>query len=256
MELIILGSGTYLPELKRHCSGYLVKVGKQNLVFDFGRGTLDSLIKLGVEYYDIDGIFISHTHPDHFSNLIPFLHIALVEPKEARFRKKDITIHGPKGIKKTVNSILKTFKLEKYKPKYEVKIKELTGGSLIKGKNWSVKSYLVEHSKNIMCLAYRIESGKKVLAYSGDTQDCPGLRKACKDADVAVIEASWPKERGSQSHMNGEWTGKVAQESGVKKLILTHISPYYLKNFDVKSDVRKFYKGPISIARDLMKVRI
>jgi ribonuclease BN (tRNA processing enzyme) len=256
MELIILGSGTYFPELKRHCSGYLLKIGKQNLVFDFGRGTLDNLIKLGVEYYHIDRIFISHTHPDHFSDLIPFLHIALVEPSESRLRKKDVIIYGPKGIKKTIHYILRAFNLGEYKPKYKVKIKELTDGSLVKDKNWNVKSYLVEHSKNIMCLAYRIKSGKKTLAYSGDTRDCHGLRKACRDADLAVIEASWPKKRASKNHMNGETTGKVARESGVKKLILTHITPYYLKNFDVKSDVGKFYKGPILIARDLMKIRI
>ena len=256
MELIILGSGTYLPELQRHCSGYLLKIGKQNLVFDFGRGTLDNLMKLGIEYYHIDEIFVSHTHPDHCSDLIPFLHIALVEPQEARLRKKDITIHGPKGIKKTVNYILKAFNLGKYKPKYKVKIKELRGGSLVRGKGWKVKSYLVKHSESIMCLAYRIQSGNKTIAYSGDTRDCSGLRKACKDTDLAIIEASWPKERASQSHMNGEQTGKVAKESGVKKLVLTHITPYYLKKFEVKNDAKKFYKGPVLIAKDLMEVRI
>jgi len=77
MEITVLGSGTYQPELKRHCSGYLIKISRQNLVFDFGRGTLDQLLKLGINYFDIDSIFISHTHADHCSELSSFLHITL-----------------------------------------------------------------------------------------------------------------------------------------------------------------------------------
>jgi ribonuclease BN (tRNA processing enzyme) len=257
MELIILGSGTYIPELKRHCSSYLVKVNKQNLVFDFGRGALDQLMKLGVQYYDIDAIFITHLHPDHCSELMSFLQIALIEPKELAFRKKEMTIYGPAGIKKVIKNIAKEFDFnELNKPKHKVNIKELRNNNPAKGRGWTVTSFIVKHSLNINCLAYRLESGKKTLAFSGDTKDCLGLRRACKNADLAVIEASLPKSRPVKGHMNGELTGKVAKEQGVKKLVLTHISPYYLNNFDVKKDARKFYKGPVLIAKDLMRVKI
>ena len=67
-----------------------VRAGKQNLVFDFGRGALGQLLKLGIKYYEIDAIFISHTHADHCSELSSFLHIALAEPPIGKFRKKDI----------------------------------------------------------------------------------------------------------------------------------------------------------------------
>jgi ribonuclease BN (tRNA processing enzyme) len=256
MELIILGSGTYIPELKRHCSSYLLKVAKQNLVFDFGRGALEQLLKVGIKYYQIDKIFISHTHPDHCSELIPFLHIALVEPKSMRLRKKDLIIYGPKGIKKTINYILKAFNLAKYKQKYKVIVKELVDKSLIKGKGWKVRSYIVKHSPDINCLSYRIKSNNKLFAYSGDTSDCLGLRKTCKNADLAIIEASWPKKMKPKGHMTGEGAGKVAQEFKVKKLLLTHIAPSYLEKFNVKKDAKKFYKGPVIIAKDLLKVKI
>jgi len=47
MKLTILGSGTYFPELNRHFSSYLIQTNGLNLVFDFGRGALDGLIKQG-----------------------------------------------------------------------------------------------------------------------------------------------------------------------------------------------------------------
>ena len=254
MEITVLGSGSYEPELKRHCSGYLIKIDRQNLVFDFGRGTLDQLSKLGINYFDIDSIFISHTHADHCSELSSFLHISLVRPRTARFKEKHLTIYGPEGLKKTLNHIVEAFNLTKYWPSRNIKIKKLANHTVVKGKSWTLQSYTVKHSPALNCLAFRLKSKNKILAYSGDTEDCSGLRKACKDADLAIVETSNPK--GSWGHMNGEIVGRLAQDSKIKKLILTHVSPYYVKKFNVKKEVKKFYGGPVFIAKDLLKVRI
>lgn len=254
MEIIILGSGTYEPEAERHCSGYLVKAGGQNIVLDFGRGVLDQLIKSGVGYYDIDHIFITHTHADHCSELGSFLHIALHEPEVARRRKREATIYGPKGIKEAMNHMFRAFSLDPERPRYKVHIRELGKGEAVKGRGWAVTGYPSSHG--IPGLCYRVESGGRVLAYSGDTRDCQGLREACRDADLAVIEASWPSEVQSEDHMTGEEAGKLAQESGVKKLVLTHVAPCYLEKSSPAGDAGKFYKGRILLAKDLMRIKI
>lgn len=267
MELTILGSGTYQPQLNRHPSSYLVKVNKQNLIFDFGRGIMDQLLKLNLTYADIDVIFITHTHADHCEELGSFLHIAVAEPATKEYSKKilavnnkcrtkDLTIYGPRGIKKTVQYLLKAFNIAHHKPEHKIEIKELKDGDLVKSKGWTVKSYRVVHTLNMNCFAYRIMSKNKVLAYSGDTGDCKGLRQACKNSDLAIIETSWPKEFKPWGHMSGDKVGQVAQETKVKKLVLTHIAPYSLKNFNLKKEVKKFYKGPVVIAKDLMKIKI
>lgn len=252
MELTILGSGTYQPELKRHCSSYLLKIEKQILVFDFGRGTLDGLLKEKIHYYDIDCVFISHTHPDHFSELASLLHISLAEPETGKFRKKDLVIYGPAGFKKAVNYLL-TSDLLGFKPKHKVEIKEIGENDEIVNEDWLIKSYPVRHSLTKKCLAFRIESAGKILAYSGDTEPCLGLINACKNADLAIIEASWPLEMKPQGHMSAESAAKSANEAKVKKLVLSHISPSYLKNFDLRNEAKKFYSKPVIIAKDGMR---
>lgn len=256
MELVILGPGTYQPEVDRHASGYLLKTGGQNIVFDFGRGALDNLMKSGVNYYDIDTIFITHIHADHCEELAPLLHVSLAEPIKGQLRKGDLTIYGPKGIKKTIEHLLFAFNLADKKPRYKILVKELGDGEVVKGGSWSVRGYAVKHDTTINCLAYRLEAERRVFAYSGDNTDCKGLRAACDHADIAVIEASWPKEIVQNTHMTGEDAGKVANESRVRKLVLTHIAPYYLENFDVIGDALKFYGGPVLIAKDLMSVKV
>ncbi len=257
MKLTILGSGSYQPEYQRHSSSHLIQIGKQNLVFDFGRGVMDQLQKSGVEYYQIDKIFISHTHSDHCSELAPFLHIALAEPKVGKFRRKDITIYGPMGFKKTYNHILMAFDLEKFRPKYKILVKELKPGDIVREKTWTVKAFEGKHSSRLKCYCYRITSKNKSLAYSGDSEDCPDLRRACQKANLALLEASWPhhfiKEGG---HMSAEVASRVAQESKVKKLVLTHASPYYLRNYDLIKLAKRYYKGPVIIAKDLMEIKI
>lgn len=257
MELTVLGSGNYQPlKVDRHFPAYLVKIGKQNLVFDFSRGCLDQLLKLGVKYYDIDTIFISHAHADHCSELSSFLHIALAEPGIGKFRKKDITIYGPKGIQQTINHLLRAFHLFEHKPVYKVKVKELKDHSIVRGSNWTLQSHAVKHSPNMTCLAYCLKSKNKILTYSGDTEDCSGLRRAAKNADLLLIEAGCPQKFQDRYHMTDESVGQVAEASGVGKVVLTHVAPHYLDNFDMRKGVKKFYKGPVFIAKDLMKFKI
>jgi len=256
MEVIILGSGTYQPELGRHSSSYLVKIGSNNIVIDFGRGVLDQLIKIGVNYYDIDAIFISHTHADHCSELSSFLHIALAEPTVGKFRKKDLIIYGPKGLKKTIIYLLKAFDLEKHKPTFKIIVKELNENKIVKINQSKIKSYKAKHDSILNCLCYRIIYKDKVFAYFGDTEDCEGLRKACDKADLAIIEASWPTKFKPKDHLTGKKAAIIAKEANVKKIVLTHIAPYYIDNYDIVNEAKKYFYGPVIIAKDLKRIKL
>lgn len=256
MELVVLGSGTYEPEVDRHCSSYLVKVKDQNLVFDFGRGALDQLMKCGVHYYDIDTIFISHIHADHCSELASFLHIALAEVEKVAKRKSEVTIYGPEGFGKTIEHMLNAFRLSKHVPKYKVIVKELSGGTEVRGNGWVVKCFRAEHKETMESLIFRLESDEKSLVYTGDTKDCDGLREALRLADLAVMEASWPNDIETDSHLHGEEAGKIALVSNVRKLVLTHVAPYYMQKGGPQADARKYFKGKLFLAKDLMKISV
>lgn len=258
MKVTILGSGTYFPELKRHSSSYLIRTENQNLVFDFGRGALDQLLKVGVSYEEVDALFVSHTHADHCSELSSLLHISLAEPPRFKLRNKNLNIFGPPGIEETISYLLKAFHLQDLEPEYQVHVHTLRDGERKTGKGWKVQAFKTNHLPLLYSLSFRLEAQGKVFAYSGDTVDCPGVRKACQSADLAIIEASVPQElyTGESGHLTAKVTGQIAKECGVKKLVLTHVSPYYLKDFEVKKEAEKAYKGEVLIAKDLMKVTI
>jgi len=255
MKITVLGSGTYVPQLDKLNSSYLVQIGKENLVFDFGRGAINQLLKKGVEYYDIDRIFISHTHADHCSELSSLLFISLLGPHPQKYRTKDLIIYGPKGIKETINHLLEAFDITDKNSDYKVNIVEIDVEGVIEGNNWSVKSFEVFHSKNKTCLSYRIESEGKVLSYSGDSGDCEGLRACCKGANLAIVEASFQKNENDR-HLTGEKAGKLAKEVGVKKLVLTHTGISIEGEFDPLPDAKANFEGPIVVAEDLMEFEL
>lgn len=257
MKLTILGSGTYQPELERHSAAYLIQTNRQKICFDFGRGAVDQLLKIGVHVNQIDAVFISHWHGDHINDLIALLQVTISPPADHGLwpvRQKPLKIFGPKGTLTKIKTIVDV--MHENPELRNLEIKELAAGESIEIDNFKVLSFLAKHNLDIQAFCYRLESDNKVFAYSGDTVESDRLAKAISNADLAVIEAAWPDKVNPKTHLTGTRAGKFAAESNVKNLVLTHIAPYYLKNFDPKKDAEKYFKGEVILAKDLLKIDI
>ncbi len=262
MKITILGSGTFVPELNRHSSGYLIEVNKQKIVLDFGRGVIENLLKLKVSLFDLDRIFISHMHTDHAAGLASFMQLVLDTIGEKRLKER-YTIYGPKGIKKDISKILEAFHIDSHENIKRLEIAELSPNEVVQIGELKVSGFKVKHGtkhkKNLVnCFGYVLKNKNKKVCYSGDSGLCEELKKACKNSDLAIIEANepkewWPKEWWhAKGHLSGEEAGEIASQANVKKLIITHVANGYLP--DVEKEVRKNYKGNFSIAEDLMEI--
>ncbi|MEM5815350.1 MAG: ribonuclease Z [Candidatus Aenigmatarchaeota archaeon] len=73
---------------------------KETLLFDCGEGTQKQLMISKISFMDIDKIFITHWHADHFSGLIPLLQTMNLEK-----RKRELKIFGPEASKFVSNII-------------------------------------------------------------------------------------------------------------------------------------------------------
>ncbi|MDD2962956.1 MAG: ribonuclease Z [Bacteroidales bacterium] len=69
MKIIILGSGAAVPTVDRGLSSLAVQVGREVLLLDCGEGTQTQLRKFKVKWGQINHIFISHLHGDHYFGL-------------------------------------------------------------------------------------------------------------------------------------------------------------------------------------------
>lgn len=257
MKITILGSGTFLPDTSRHCSSYLFEVGENKLIFDFGRGAINSLIQKKIDLKEIRHVFISHLHADHFSEISSFLAWLIDEPSLLQVEHR-VIIYGPVGLKDAVGKLLDAFQISSKLPRRpagRIEIVEINSGETAAVCGLLIQGLEVDHSQgrdDFKALSFRITHDTKIVCYSGDTPLCEGIRAAVRDADLAIVEATLPKEKRVDTHMNGEDLGVLAKEENIKKLIVTHIDKSYLGR--VEEDIRKNYPGELLIAQDLMEI--
>ena len=250
MELIILGSGTCVPSLKRGSPSLVIRAGGKALLFDSGSGTIRRMLEAGITYHDIDYIFYTHIHPDHIADLVPFIFTS----KYAEMpRMKNLNIIGGKGFKKffkKLNGVYGNWLKPEF---YKISVREISGKA-VNFSGFRVTGKPLAHIKE--SVGYRIEAeNSKSIVFSGDTDYCKNVVELGRDADILILECSMPDKKKVDGHLTPSLCGRIADESNCKKLVLTHFYPSCDK-IDAVSVCKKYYRGKIIIAEDLMRLKI
>jgi ribonuclease BN (tRNA processing enzyme) len=251
MLLTILGSGTNVHP-SRAAAGYLVRTD-QMLLLDFGPRTLSNLIKTGVNRHRITHILFSHFHADHFSDFITFFFDAVIYAKYGGGHRPDLTVIGPKGSKRLMKTIMKTFPSFS-RPPFRVIFKEVGDRCFNLGET-RISPRTMTHVPDLHCVGYRIDYRGKALAYSGDSQYCDNLVQLCRNVDVAVLDCSFPANKPGPAHLHAGECGQVAKEAGIGRLVLSHFYPI-AERYNVKEQAGESFSGPIIVGRDRLTMKI
>ncbi len=251
IEVIIIGSGTGVPYIRRAGPAVCMKTGEQTLLIDSAAGTLRQLSVAGIPYDSIDTILYTHMHPDHTGEFVPFV-FATHYP--GYFRVSPVTIIACEGFGEFRAGLRHAFgKWAEPKPGTVV-FKEMPAGveSAMLLPPLTVRSTPAVHTPQ--SLSYRIETpdGKSVV-FSGDTDFCTALTDLAQDADLLVSECSAPEGLKIPGHLTPSEAGRIAQDAGVKRLLLTHLYPNCDKH-DLVTPCSKVYNGHIIVAEDLMRL--
>jgi len=95
IEITFLGTVSGVPSKDRNHPAIILEYygeGKDTILFDCGEGTQKQLMKSGISFMDVNKIFISHWHADHFAGLI-----GLIQTMNLEKRKKELRIYGPEA---------------------------------------------------------------------------------------------------------------------------------------------------------------
>ena len=252
--ITILGSGTCVPSLQRSSCSVLVEIGNQKLLFDVGPGTMRRLLEAGQSIFDISHIFLSHFHPDHSGELVPFLFATQYPDKNQR--KKTLTIIAGKGFASFYGRLQNVYG-DWIKPAPEiVDIIEFSNRSRDARRfaDFAVESCPVEHREE--SIAFRVTDHRgKSMVYSGDTDVSDSLVALAKNADLFICESAFPDELKTKGHLTPCLAGEMATRSAVRELILTHFYPV-CDTVDIKKQCRRTYAGPLRLARDLLTITL
>ena len=154
MELIFLGTGAGLPSKERNVSSValsLLQELNEVWLFHCGEATQHQILHTTIKPRKINKIFITHLHGDHIFGLPGFLGSRSFQDGEA------LTIYGPKGIKKFVETSLEVSATHLTYPLY---IEEITEGIIHEGNDFTVTAARLEHG--VTSYGYRIEEKDKL----------------------------------------------------------------------------------------------
>jgi len=100
LDLCLLGTGGMMPLPYRRLTALMTRFNGSSLLIDCGEGTQVGIREKGWSFHDIDVICITHFHADHISGL-PGLLLSMGNAE----RSEPVTMIGPKGLERTVNSL-------------------------------------------------------------------------------------------------------------------------------------------------------
>jgi ribonuclease BN (tRNA processing enzyme) len=253
MELVVLGTGTATPSLERNASGLALHAGGIWVLVDVGPGILRRMCEAKIDWQAIDLILITHFHPDHVSDLVPFLfasNYAYDGPGVKPFH-----LVGPEGLEHLYKGLVGVYGHWIVPTGERLRLTELNHRSadsfLLKGVR--VRSTPAVHSEP--SLSYRIDADGASLVVSGDTDVSPGLVELSRGADLLVCECSLPEGRKEPGHLVPSEAGRMASEAGVGRLLLTHFYPP-CDRVDVVEQAAKTFSGEIVKAADFMVITV
>src|SRR5579863_7380671 len=266
----VLGSGG--PELqdKRASSSYLVwENGQARVLIDAGGGSALRFGESGAQMSQLELILFSHFHVDHSGDFA-----ALVKSSWFEDRKRPLPIYGPpgndfmpsttefvsdffsdKGVYRYLSELFVPGEQGSYKMQPHDVVAEGTPVTAFHSGDITASAARVIHG-GFPALAWRVEIGGKIIAFSGDTNgEGEGLVRVAKDADLFIAHNAVPEgvtgvER--RLHMPPSVIGQVAAEAKVKRLVLSHRMLRTLgKEEQTLAEIRKRYSGPVAFANDL-----
>ncbi|WP_426595103.1 MBL fold metallo-hydrolase [Cellulomonas sp. McL0617] len=251
MRLTILGCAGSFPSADSAASGYLVQAedaaGRTwSVLLDLGNGALGALQRYG-DPRRLDAIGLSHLHADHVADLAVLHVLRRYDPAGAL---PEVPVFGPDGTAQRLTQLCgsehpsEQFDVMTWEPGVDVVVGPLT-----------LTPVPVEHP--IPAFGIRVTgpgdaepSSTVTLAYSGDTDECPGLDALAADADLLLVESAYVEGRDDDLrgiHLTGRRAGQAAARGRARAMVLTHI-PAWNDPEVAHAEARAVYDGPITLA--------
>jgi ribonuclease Z len=150
LDVVFLGTSGSMPTAKRALSATLVRRGGDRLLFDCAEGTQRQLLRSDVGLVDLEEIFLTHFHADHYLGLP-----GMLKTFALRSREVPLTIYGPRGLEELFSTLRRIFG----RLTYQVALVELEPGAQLERDGYSLNCFAVNHG--VSAIGYRlVEDGR------------------------------------------------------------------------------------------------
>ncbi|MBA2794696.1 MAG: ribonuclease Z [Thermoleophilaceae bacterium] len=291
LSLFFAGTGGSVPTARRGLPALLLRAGGDRLLFDCGEGTQRQLLS-SVGLPEIDAVFLTHYHADHWLGLP-----GMLKTFDLRGREAPLTVYGPPGLRVLFDAMRPAYG----RVSYPLHLSELGRHDEVAFDGYLISPFAVEHRVPAYGYAFveddrpgrfdaaaaerlgvrpgpdfgRLARGETVdgvapeevigtdrpgrrIVLSGDTSPCQGVEAFAHGADVLVHEATFLESERARALQTGHSTAaqaaQLALAAGVRLLALNHLSTRYFPR-DVRDEARGVF-GATVVPRDLDTIEV
>lgn len=278
IEVILLGTGSPLPDADRAGPSTLVRTGGHAFLFDAGRGVGLRLAAAGQPWSSLSAVFLTHLHSDHITDLNDVVTSRWV----TSFTPNPLRVYGPRDTTVVVDGLLAMLQPDiSYRLAHHADLTEgpevtavevsATDDELVAvfddpANGVRVLAAPTDHRPVEPTLGYRVESGGRSVVIGGDGVPCAGLERLCNGADAYVqtvlrddLVRAVPFQRFVDTidyHSTPQQAGAIAAGGGVATLILTHPIPAPAPGTEPEwiAAANQTFDGEVILGSDLTRV--
>ncbi|WP_052444516.1 guanitoxin biosynthesis MBL fold metallo-hydrolase GntH [Flammeovirga sp. OC4] len=284
IRIIFMGSSPMIRPGQANTS-ILIQFGNgKNLVFDIGEGSVANFVGAGLALNEINDIFLTHLHVDHYGAL-PYVYMfgawngrwnePLRVTGPSGSEPKYGTAHMVEGMKMMTEWHRDAFDVFPIGRGWEIEVNEFDftddGGVVYDKDGIKVIHWQQAHCKD-GASAYRVEYKGMSVVFSGDGRPNKLTAKYGKDADVLITEMQVEVVAISSqvygvpavltrytidTHHNPAYAaGKLYSDANPRLAMATHTTDDLYANNEMVAEVREHYNGPFHFGFDGVVVNV
>ena len=275
IEVILLGTGSPIPDPERAGPSTLVRAGSQTLLVDCGRGVLQRAAAVGVGANALSALLLTHLHSDHIADLGDLMITRWVTTFTPN--PPPLPVIGPPGTARVVDAMLDAFGPDiGYRIAHHadltappaVEIQEATEGVVWAQDEVRITVAPTDHRPVAPTIAFRIDFDGASVVLAGDTVPCDTLDELTAGANALVhtvirkdLVEALPQQRARDIcdyHSSVEEAAGTAARAGVETLVLTHCVPAVApgQEDDWRAKAASVFDGRVEIGPDLHRVEV
>jgi len=164
LDVVFLGTSGSVPTAKRALSATLVRRGGERLLFDCAEGTQRQLLRCDVGLVELEEIFFTHYHADHYLGLP-----GMLKTFSLRGRELPLTIYGPRGLRELLAALKRIFG----RLTYPFEAVELDPGEALERDGYRLETFAVDHG--VPAVGYALVEAERPGRFDVETADRIGV---------------------------------------------------------------------------------
>jgi ribonuclease Z len=164
LDIVFLGTSASAPTAQRAPAALLVRRGGDKLLFDCAEGTQRQLMRSTLGLPDLEEIFLTHFHADHYLGLP-----GMLKTFSLRQRELPLTIYGPAGLRDLYKSLGRIVG----KLSYPVQLEEVRPGEALERDDYRILVFPVHHG--VSAVGYAVAEEERPGEFDAATADALGI---------------------------------------------------------------------------------